>query len=205
MKSAGELQVVDRSRIEAKRKENHYAPEIVLDPLSAQLFAQELGAKAMIIGELSLGTNNVLNVELKAYQVIDGKGIKGLTVSFPVSDDMAVLMGMNVSSQNLPADPFPNYPKAATPGYSPPVCLYCPRADYSSEAANKRVEGVVELVAVVEANGRVTDIAVLKGLPGGLTAQALEAVKKWRLSPATGPDGKPAAVRQIIEVTFKLF
>jgi hypothetical protein len=48
-------------------------------------------------------------------------------------------------------------------------------------------------------------VCMVPTCPGGLTAQAIEAVKKWRLSPATGPDGKPAAVRQIIEVTFKLF
>jgi TonB family protein len=69
----------------------------------------------------------------------------------------------------------------------------------------KRVQGVVELVAVVGEDGRLTNIAVVKGLPGGLTVQAIEAVKKWRLKPATGPDGKPAAVQQIIEVTFQMF
>jgi len=204
-KSAGELQVMDRSRIEAKRKENHYAPEIVLDPLSLELFAQELGAKAIVIGEMSVGQSNMLNVDLKAYRVDNGKPIQGLRISFPLNEDMAGLMAKNVSSYHLPDSLLPTYPKENAPGYSPPRCIYCPRAEYTSEAANKRLEGVVELVAIVEADGRVTNIAVLRGLPGGLTVQAIEAVKKWRLAPATGPNGKPAAVRQIIEVTFRMF
>ncbi|MBZ5696137.1 MAG: energy transducer TonB [Acidobacteriia bacterium] len=204
-KSAGELQVVDRSRVEAKRKENHYAPEIVLDPLSAQLFAQELGAKAIIIGELSLGQKNALTVDLKAYRVDNGKGIQGLRISFPLSEDMAGLMAKNVSSYDLPDNLFPKYPKSNAPGYSMPSCIDCPRADYTSQAMERRLEGVVELVAIVEADGRVTNIAVVKGLPGGLTLQAIEAIKKWRLKPATGPDGKPVAVRQIIEVVFRVF
>jgi TonB family protein len=186
-------------------QENSYAPEIVVDPSSALVFAQELGAKAFVIGSMSLGQGNMLNVELSAYRIDNGKGIKGLRVSFPLTEDMAVLMGMNASTYELPADLFSKYPKATAGGYTLPRCIYCPRADYASEALNRRLEGVVELVVIVGEDGRVTDIAVARGLPGGLTAQAIEAVKKWRLKPATGPDGKPAAVRQIIEVTFRLF
>jgi hypothetical protein len=33
----------------------------------------------------------------------------------------------------------------------------------------------------------------------------VEAVRTWRLRPALGPDGKPAAVREIVEVAFQLF
>jgi hypothetical protein len=35
--------------------------------------------------------------------------------------------------------------------------------------------------------------------------KAVEAVLHWRLKPALGPDNKPVAVRQIIEVTFQLY
>jgi TonB family protein len=204
-KSKGNLQVEDRARVKEKRKENSYPPEIVVDPSSALVFAQELGAKAFVIGSMSLGQSHMLNVELSAYRADNGKGIKGLRISFPLTEDMAVLMAMNASTYELPADLFPKYPKAATDGYAAPRCIYCPRADYASEALNRRLEGIVELVVIVGEDGRVTDIAVARGLPGGLTAQAIEAVKKWRLEPATGPDGKPAAVRQIIEVTFRLY
>lgn len=204
-KSAGELQVMDRSRIEAKRKENHYAPEIVLDPLSSEVFAQELGAKAIVIGEMSVGQSNTLNVDLKAYRVDNGKPIQGLRISFPLSEDMAGLLAKKVSAFDLPANLLPELPKGNAPGYSPPSCIYCPRADFSSQALARRVEGVIELVAIIEVDGRVTDVAVLKGLPGGLTVQATEAVKKWKLKPATGPDGKPIAVQQIIDFSFQMF
>ena len=32
--------------------------------------------------------------------------------------------------------------------------------------------------------------------------QAVEAVKEWKFKPSTGPDGKPEAVRQAVEITF---
>jgi protein TonB len=96
-------------------------------------------------------------------------------------------------------------PNAGTGGYGVPACLYCPRADYSDEAMKVKVQGVVELIAVVTADGRVTDIHVAKGLGLGLDEKAIQAVRTWRLTPARGPDGRPAAVRQIIEVAFQLF
>ena len=96
-------------------------------------------------------------------------------------------------------------PSAGTGGYGVPTCLYCPRADYSDEAMKVKVQGVVELVAVVTADGRVTDVHVAKGLGFGLDEKAVEAVRGWRLTPAKGPDGHPAAVREIIEVAFQLF
>jgi TonB family protein len=47
-------------------------------------------------------------------------------------------------------------------------------------------------------------LRVEKGLDFGLTEQAIAAVRKWRFKPATGPDGKPAAVRIRVEVQFHL-
>lgn len=97
------------------------------------------------------------------------------------------------------------YPNAGTGGYGTPVCIYCPRADYSDEAMKVKVAGTVELAIVVAADGRVTDIHVAKGLGFGLDEKSVAAVRTWRLRPALGPDGKPAAVREIVELTFQLF
>jgi periplasmic protein TonB len=61
------------------------------------------------------------------------------------------------------------------------------------------------LSVVISPDGRVTDIHVAKGLGLGLDEKAIEAVRTWRLKPALGPDGKPASVRQTIELGFQLF
>jgi periplasmic protein TonB len=97
------------------------------------------------------------------------------------------------------------FPNAGAGGYGTPQCLYCPHAEYSDEAMKVKVQGVVELIGIVTPDGRVTDVHVVKGLGLGLDEKAIEAVRTWRLRPAPGPDGKPAAVRQLIEVQFQLF
>lgn len=97
------------------------------------------------------------------------------------------------------------YPNAGTGGYGSPGCLYCPQPQFSDEAVKAKYQGTVVLVAVITADGRATDIHVSKGLGLGLDEKAVEAVRTWRFRPALGPDGKPASVRQTIEVTFHLY
>jgi protein TonB len=94
---------------------------------------------------------------------------------------------------------------AGTGGYGIPACIYCPQAQFSDEAVKAKYQGTVLLQAIITADGRATEIHVLKGLGLGLDEKAVEAVRTWRFKPAAGPNGKPAPVRQTIEVTFHLY
>ena len=95
-------------------------------------------------------------------------------------------------------------PPAGIGGYGSPACLYCPTAQYSDEAVKAKYQGMVLVAALITADGRATQIRVVKGLGLGLDENAVAAVKTWRFRPAIGPDGKPAAVLQTIEVEFRL-
>lgn len=226
-KSAGNLKVEDRTRIEEARKKYSYAPGIVSYLPAARMFAHLLGASAFVSGVLSLGKNNVLNVDLRAYRVGNGKAIKAVRVSFPVSKGISKLMAKNVGIYNfssvdkdvthvlsptdkkaladLDADLSSKYPAAHSPGYSSPKCVFCPFPPYTDEALTNGISGFVLLAAVIDKNGRVTDIAVIKGLPGGLMARAVETVRGWKLKSAKGPGGKPAAVAVFIVLRFEFF
>jgi TonB family protein len=94
---------------------------------------------------------------------------------------------------------------AGTGGYGYPACVYCPQAQYSDEAVKAKYQGTVTLIAVITADGKASDIHVVKGLGLGLDEKAIEAVRTWRFRPAAGPDGRPAPVRQTIEVLFRLY
>ncbi len=94
---------------------------------------------------------------------------------------------------------------AGTGGYGYPACIYCPQAQYSDEAVKAKYQGTVLLVAIITPDGKATEIKVVKGLGLGLDEKAIEAVRTWRFRPAAGPNGRPAPVRQTIEVTFHLY
>jgi TonB family protein len=201
-KSDSKLKVVDRSQIEQESEENLYAPQIVVDPESLLVFAQELGTETFVMGTISEEPDNKLSVDIKAYRVPSGNGIDGVRAVFLPDGEYTKLLAANLPGV---VPDFSKYSQSGSAGYSLPRCLYCPRADYSDEAKAQKVQGTVELVAIIGDDGRIKGVRVMKALPAGLTAEAIKAVSKWRLQPATGPDGKPAAVRNVIEVNFQLY
>lgn len=97
------------------------------------------------------------------------------------------------------------FPVSGLRGYSEVACVYCPSAQFSDEAVKAKFQGTVLLSLVVTADGRATDVRVVRGLGMGLDDQAIAAVRKWRFRPSLGPDAKTAAVRAIVEVVFHLY
>jgi len=73
---------------------------------------------------------------------------------------------------------------------------------YPKEARKKHIEGVVVLRADIGVDGIVQKLEVVSGDPV-LVPAALDAVRKWRYSPAL-LNGKPVSVTTTLHVTFKL-
>jgi len=88
-------------------------------------------------------------------------------------------------------------------GIEPPKKIYDPRPRYTEEARQARIQGTVILQAVVDVDGNVIDVKVLKGLPFGLDESAIDTVKTWKYEPATR-GGEPVAVYLSLLVNFSL-
>src|SRR5437763_11958212 len=74
-----------------------------------------------------------------------------------------------------------------------------PEPQYTEEARRNQVTGTVVLRAVFAANGSVTNIKAIKGLPDGLTEKAIAAARQIKFSPAQ-KDGR--AVSQYIQIEY---
>jgi TonB family protein len=76
---------------------------------------------------------------------------------------------------------------------------------YTPEAMRARVEGSVRLRGIVERDGTVSAIEVVRSLDAmyGLDQSAIDAFKQWRFQPAT-LDGNPVRVMIAMEMTFTL-
>ena len=79
----------------------------------------------------------------------------------------------------------PNLPIRILPGMKKPEFLAGPQPRYTETARRAGVQGVVVLEAVIDEQGRVTNLKVIKALPMGLDKAAVEAVSQWRYKPAT--------------------
>ena len=67
-----------------------------------------------------------------------------------------------------------------------------------------KLQGVVELEVVVQADGTPGGIRVVRSLdPGGLDNSAIEAVRQWRFAPGLA-GGVPVDVLVTIILTFKI-
>lgn len=92
-----------------------------------------------------------------------------------------------------------NLPEDATPPVDDPSNA---APAYPDDARGKGVEGLVILKVVVEADGSVGAIKVMKG-DEPFVASALRAVKSWRYQPAV-VEGRPAAVYRIVKIPFRI-
>ncbi len=210
--SSDKLQVEDRSRVKQMMEDNGLQPQNVNDPGIATWLATEMGMQVLILGRLDNDTER-LNISVTSYNVKNGSGISLFKVTIPLTDKIKGLIpdALVGESHDNPAAPngkcvfSGSLPCGPTPGYSAPKCIRCPPPDYSQEAKDQHAQGTVVLLVVVDENGKAEDIKVGRALPYGLTRQAIQAVQKWTFQPATGPDGKPLAVRQLLEVTFHLY
>ena len=77
--------------------------------------------------------------------------------------------------------------------------------NYTSEARDQRIEGVVGLSCVVQPDGRVTDISVTQSLDAvfGLDKNAVAAMGQWEFKAGTKND-KPVAVKISVQMNFTL-
>ena len=78
-----------------------------------------------------------------------------------------------------------------------------PQPDYTREARRNGIQGFVSLKVLLAADSKVSRIRVVKGLPGGLTENAIRAACKIQFKPAM-KDGQPASMWVVAEYAFRL-
>ena len=88
-------------------------------------------------------------------------------------------------------------------GVTGPQILYKVEPEYTEEARKAKYQGTVVLAVVVDPDGLIRSVRVIRSLGLGLDEKAMEAVKQWKFRPGM-KDGRPVPVQASIEVTFRL-
>lgn len=92
-------------------------------------------------------------------------------------------------------------------GVTDPVLIREVKPNYTADALRAKIQGIVEMDAVVRADGTIDPrtIHIVRSLDPtfGLDREAVEAVKQWRFSPATRK-GQAVAVLVRLELAFTL-
>jgi TonB family protein len=158
--------------------------------------ARALGAEVLIAGKIQLHANDLV-IALTAVDVSTGKDISKWTWMVPRSSSLDALALQPIQAKG------PVY-ILQQDGVSTPDCAYCPFPQYSETARKKKIEGTVVVEAMIDASGRATKVWEVRGLPDGLTQQAVDAVHKWHFKSAHDADGRAVSVMVPVDVTFRL-
>jgi len=112
--------------------------------------------------------------------------------------------------------PCPATPESKTAWFDPNLYLLhnngvklgrgvsVPDPEYSETARKAKINGNVLLAVAINATGTVDAVKVVCALEPGLDQNAVDAVRKWKFTPAT-KDGEPVAVQLEVAVGYRLY
>ena len=90
------------------------------------------------------------------------------------------------------------------PGVTLPVVVHEQKPEYTRDALQAKIQGIVQVEVIVQTDGTVSDARVVKSLDRvfGLDEAAVKAAMAWRFRPGM-KDGTPVRIRVIVELEFK--
>lgn len=87
-----------------------------------------------------------------------------------------------------------------------PRVIYSAPAEYTAEARQNKLQGTVQIVLLVDENGDPQNVTVARSLGMGLDESAVEAVRRYRFSPAVDErTGKAVPAQISVNVQFHLY
>jgi periplasmic protein TonB len=110
--------------------------------------------------------------------------------------------GGHVSTE-VPIRPEPEGPVVPGGEVLPPVLLHRTEPIYPEVARHAGVFGTVIATAVIDTDGNVVNVSVMRSLGLGCSEAAVDAIQTWKYLPATR-HGRPVAVYLTVTVRFEL-
>jgi periplasmic protein TonB len=109
---------------------------------------------------------------------------------------------LGTAAKPLPPTPGKSAPVRVGGRVRPPKAVVQARPEYPPLARQARIQGQVQIDAVLDEQGNVIEMKVVSG-PPLLYQSALDALKKWKYEP-TYLNDQPIAVQMVVTITFVL-
>jgi TonB family protein len=88
-------------------------------------------------------------------------------------------------------------------GVTTPTLVKDVKPNYTPDAMRRKVQGMIGLSCIVQADGQVGECRVTRPLDAELDQEAVRVAKQWQFKPGT-KDGQPVAVEIAIEMSFTM-
>jgi len=167
--------------------------------------ASALKARFVVLGTTKRTNDDVVQLSTRLYDVADKYG-NGYNA-------MVNLLAPKSSVDLSPSEPITSLPpitstvsgesiyQSGVDGVSMPKCTYMPNPS-SEEVSKFQLSGTIFVDAVVNSEGNIENVRIIRGLPDGLNDKTIATMKTWRCNPAL-KDGKPVPTRVWFEVHFE--
>jgi TonB family protein len=206
------FRVIDRNAVRAALKQERVAETMIGSNVLALWIYKEVKADCIVMVELSDFNSPSVSVDFYLFDppnygaasIARGKTLLALDPTQAATLQKAVDFATRKDAKpgDASASLLPTGARAGENGVGTPICLHCPRPDYSPEASKLKIQGEVHFTVVITPEGDVTDIDVTKELGHGLDQKAVEAVRQWKVKPITDSSGKAVSVVSFIQVKF---
>jgi TonB family protein len=192
-------------------------------PAGVSIATSKPGATSPVSGGVGAGANTALNLHppvtpepapvnpMKRRSFGPGDFDNGMAPEKIFGDKRMYTLFVNLpnltSSSGSWVLNFAQLQPSRGPGYndgvmSSPVAVRKVDPKYPTSLMSARVEGEVVLYAIIRADGSIDSIQVLKSLDPQLDRNAIEAVVRWKFSPAM-KDGTPVDIEAVIHIPFR--
>lgn len=187
---------------------NRIPSRLLDDDLALRWLGRELGATAVVTGELSFEPGNsnakfkVLDCRpnKKKVERFNGK-LPELLLGPEALEPIEVHSGKEPVLQN---DRGEQVQRAGKLGVTLPHCTFTPNPSYTDAARHAKFSGYLLVDAIVNVDGSVRPVRIQRGLPYNLNEQAEKTLATWRCEPAT-TNGRAVPTLVQFEVNFRLY
>jgi protein TonB len=207
IKLAPSIQVIDRSLLQSFLDKERIPSEQLTDNANRAVGA-DLNATTVLVGTTKRLDDMTVELSARMLSVSDKDHI---------GTSATVNLSAPVSSTDLsPSEPYATLPPLTqtstgeslypfgAPGVSAPKCTYMPNPPYSEGARKFRISGTLQVEGIINLEGKLENLRIVRGMPGGLNKTALATLQTWRCNPGL-KDSKPVAVVVPFQVTFRLY
>ncbi len=203
------VRIMDRALLQSVLEQERIPAQLQREEPVARWVGKRVNATVVLLGTAKKAEQGSFQLSAHLMNVTDGKH-SGPTadVSFLANEEAADFK----PTDGLPALP----PITATQdgekiykvnrgsGVSAPSCSYMPPPSYTEEARKAKFSGTVLEEGIINADGTLEPIRVVRGAPFGLNGAAYTAMTTWKCRAATS-EGKPVPTVVSFEVSFRLY
>lgn len=201
------LQVIDRSQLQKFLAKERVPPEPDHRAVVSWI-SEALDARFVVFATTERAENGFVRL---SSQLVDTH-----SKDWRIYAALVNLGPLNSGESLEPVDPCGPLPEITTSfsgqtiervgdnGTTVPSCTYMPNPPYTEGARKLKLSGTVTAEAVINSEGKLENIRIVRGMPGGLNERVISTIGTWRCHPAL-KDGKPVPVLVPFTVNFRLY